>query len=127
MLWTTVVTGAVSLVKSWFETKKAKQEAEVALHQQLAKTEADWDVIAQRQAQYSWKDELITCIWFAPLVVAWFDPERSMEWVDFVSELPIWYQFGMFGIIAASFGLRWYFKQQGFKVGGKAIASPTPR
>ncbi len=117
-MWNVLLGGAVDLVKSWFETKKAKQQAEIELHRQLAQTEADWDLVAQRQAQYSWKDEFITFVWFAPLIVAWFDQEAAMKWVDFVTELPVWYQFGMFGIISASFGLRWYFKQQNFNVKG---------
>jgi len=58
-------------------------------------------------------------IWFTPLIVAWWEPEKAMAWINFVSALPYWYQIGMFGIIASSFGLRWYFKQQAFKVGKK--------
>jgi len=115
-MWSLLVKGTIELIGSWFETKKAKQQAEAAMHMQLAKQEADWDLVAQRQAQYSWKDEFITLVWFTPLIVAWFHPDEATKWVEFVSELPYWYQFGMFGIIAASFGLRWYFKQQGFKV-----------
>lgn len=118
-MWGTVISAIGGLFKSWLETKKAKHEAEIQMHMQLAKAEADWDLVAQRQAQYSWKDEFITFVWFAPLIVAWFEPEKAKQWVLFVSELPYWYQFGMFGIIAASFGLRWYFKQQGFKIDGK--------
>lgn len=116
MTWITALGG---LFTSWIDAKKEKHKAEAALHMKLAQTEADWDLAAQRQAQYSWKDEFITFVWFAPLIVAWFDPEKAQDWVDFVTQLPVWYQFGMFGIIAASFGLRWYFKQQNFKVGGK--------
>lgn len=118
-MWGSVISAVGGLLNSWLDSKKAKHKAEAALHMQLAQTEADWDIVAQRQAQYSWKDEFITTIWFAPLIMAWFDAERASEWVAFVGELPYWYQFGMFGIIAASFGLRWYFKQQGFKIGGK--------
>jgi hypothetical protein len=112
------ITGAVSsLFGSWVELKKAKHQAQAARAMKDAQIEGDWDLEAQRQAQHSWKDEMITIVWFAPLVMAWFDEERAMKWVEFVQELPYWYQFGMFGIIAASFGLRWYFKQQNFKVG----------
>lgn len=115
-MWGKALSAIGGLFTSWIDAKKEKHKAEVALHQQLAKAEADWDVIAQRQAQYSWKDEFITFIWFSPLVVAWWEPEMAGEWIAFVGKMPVWYQFGMFGIIAASFGLRWYFKQQNFKV-----------
>ena len=115
-MWTTIISGITTLVSTWFQTKKAKQEAEAEYHRKALQGEQDWDLEALRQARYSWKDELITIVWFAPLIIAWFDQERAMKWIDFVQELPFWYQIGMFGIMAASFGLRWYFKQQAFKV-----------
>lgn len=117
-MWTTIVGGLVSLVKTWFETKKAKQESEAEYHRNALKGEQDWDLEAMRQARYSLKDEFITFIWFTPLVVAWFNPEEADKWVQFVSALPLWYQMGIFGILAASFGLRWFFKQQAFKLPG---------
>ena len=111
-----IISGIKELGSLWLSTKKAKAEAEIAFRHNLAQTEADWDTVAQQQAQYSWKDELITIIWFSPLIVAWFEPERANLWVDWVANLPYFYQFGIFGIMAASFGLRWYFKQQSFNV-----------
>lgn len=117
MIWTALLSGIKELGSLWLQQKKAKAEAEIAFRQSLAKAEADWDNIALQQAQYSWKDELITFVWFSPLVVAWFYPERAESWVKWVGSLPFFYQMGIFGIMAASFGLRWYFKQQNFKVG----------
>jgi hypothetical protein len=118
-MWSLVISGVTELVKSWFKKKQSQQEAEAAYNMKAITGEQDWDLEAMRQARYSWKDELITIVWFAPLIVAWFDTERAMKWVNFVAELPFWYQVGMFGIMAASFGLRWYFKQQAFKIPGK--------
>ncbi len=116
-MWSIITSGVVSIVKGWFDVKKSKQKAEAEYNLRIAANESDWDLKAIEAAKYSWKDELITVVWFAPLIVAWFDYERAMAWIEFVAELPIWYQFGMFGIMAASFGLRWYFKQQNFKIG----------
>lgn len=115
-MWSVITQGISSVFTSWIDLKKSKNEAEASYNRQALTGEQDWDLEAQRQARYSWKDEFITIIWFAPLIAAWFDEDKAMRWVAFVAELPYWYQFGMFGIIAASFGLRWYFKQQGFKV-----------
>lgn len=120
-MWLSIISGIKTLGSLWLKQKQAKAEAEIAFRHKLAQTEADWDNIAQQQAQYSWKDELITVIWFSPLVVAWFEPDRATAWVEWVAQLPYFYQFGMFGIIAASFGLRWYFKQQTFKVSNKKL------
>ena len=116
-MWTAIIAGISSIWSSWVGMKTAKNQAEANYQLSLAKGEQDWDIVAQKAAQFSWKDEFITLVWFTPLIVAWFDQERAMKWIEFVSALPIWYQFGMFGIFAASFGLRWYFKQQQFKVG----------
>lgn len=118
-MWSLIISGVSTIFKGWIETKKAKQQSEAAYHMALVKGEQDWDIEAQKAARYSWKDEFITIIWFSPLIVAWFRPDLAMKWIEFVKELPYFYQFGMFGIISASFGLRWYFKQQAFKVGSK--------
>jgi hypothetical protein len=115
-MWATIFSAVSSIFKGWVSVKKSKQEAEAAYHMALAKGEQDWDLEAQKAARYSWKDEFITIVWFAPLIMAWWDEERATKWIAFAEGMPYWYQFGMFGIIAASFGLRWYFKQQSFKV-----------
>lgn len=117
-MWGSVFKGLTNLCGLWFKTKQAKALAEIKFRQKLAESEADWDLVAQQQAANSWKDELITIVWFSPLIVAWFEPERADHWVQWVGDLPPFYQFGMFGIISASFGLRWFFKQQGFKLQG---------
>ena len=122
-MWSLVFSGIKELGPLWLKTKKAKAEAEVAFQHKLAQTEADWDTVAQQQAQYSWKDEFITFIWFSPLVMAWFDQDRAMAWVIWLDGMPNWWWFGTFGIMAATFGLRWYFKQQKFSV-SKMRASP---
>lgn len=118
-MWGAIASAIGSVFTSWIDSKKAQYEAEKTFQLKLAEMEANWDLIALRLSQYSWKDELITLVWFAPLIIAWFDPEKAQKWLNFVGQMPPWYQVGMFGIIAASFGLRWFFKQQGLKIGDK--------
>ena len=121
-MWSILAKAAGSIFGGWIDLKKAKYTAEAKRYEMQAQAEADWDQEALRQAQYSWKDELITIIIFAPLIVAWFDPNKAMEWVKFVSKMPLWYQLIMTGIVAASFGLRWLFKNKlsnGFKQNGQ--------
>jgi len=118
-MWSVIFGGVKTLFTGWIDLKKSKNEAEASYHRQALTGEQDWDLEAQKQARYSWKDEFITVIWFAPLIMAWWDPVRAREWIDFVTGLPYWYQIGMFGIIASSFGLRWYFKSQSFKISKK--------
>lgn len=121
-MWSIITGGVVEIVKGWFAVKKSKQEAEAAYNLKSIQGEIDWDIEAMKASRYSWKDELITIIWFSPLIIGWYDTEKSElrdaeSWVQFVGDLPYWWQFGAFGIIAASFGLRWFMKQQNFKIG----------
>lgn len=117
-MWTAITSAISGIFTGWVDYRKAKYKAQEAREMALAQIEADWDIEALRQAQYSWKDELITIIIFAPLVVAWFDESKAKAWVAFVGAMPVWYQIIMAGIVAASFGLRWFFKSKfanGFK------------
>jgi len=125
-MWKILFKGVASVFQSWIDLKKSKNEAEAARNMRLAQTEADWDLEAMRASKYSFKDEFIMAIWYSPLYmgwIAWEDAERvfvtPQEWIDFVEQLPYWCQFGAFGIMAASFGLRWYFRDQQFKLGDK--------
>jgi len=119
-IWSGVVSAVAGIAKSWIDSKKAKYEAEKTFQMKMAEMEATWDLIALRQAQYSLKDEIITIIIFFPLVAWWFPSLRpqALAWAEFVTTMPYWYQMVMFGIVAASFGLRWWFGKQGFKVKG---------
>ena len=112
--------GLKLLVTSWFDMKKSKNEAEAEYHKQMLKGEQDWDNKAIEASKFSWKDEFIVIVWFSPLIVAWFDEGKANQWIEFVSELPSYWWFGAFGMIAASFGLRWYFKSQDFKINQKS-------
>lgn len=117
-MWTAITQAIGGIFSGWVDLKKAKYKSEEARFMAQAKAEADWDQEALRQAQHSWKDELITIVIYAPLIVAWFRPDLAQDWVDFVSQLPSWYQILMAGILCASFGLRWFFKNKfsdGFK------------
>ena len=115
-MWGAIISGVSSIFNGWVKVKVSKQESDARRYEQAQKIEGDWDTTALRMSETSWKDEFLTLIIFSPLVVAWFDDEKALRWVKFVQELPVFYQVFMAGIICASFGLRWFFKQQGFKV-----------
>jgi hypothetical protein len=129
-LGTAIVGGVVQLVQSWFDTKIAKNESEATLHQTMANNSHDWDMLAMLMSKTSWKDELITLIVFGPLIVAFFPVFARpmiewqvgvMQWVTFINQLPAWYIALMFGITAASFGLRWFFTQNRIKITSKGV------
>lgn len=125
-MWGAIIKACSTLFSSWIDMKKSKHEAEAAHNRRMAEIEQEWDLEAMRNSKYSFKDEFIMMIWYSPLYMgwlAWNDESRTFvtpeEWVAFVGQLPYWWQFGAFGIMAASFGLRWYFKQQNFQIGSR--------
>lgn len=128
----TIVTALGSAFKTWWggrqRIKQAKVDAKVAKHKaeaqfqmQLANIEASYDLVALRMSQYTVRDDIIAAIIFGPLAVAFFPPLRpyTEDWLAFLDGLPVWYQIIMFGIVAATFGLRWWFNSQSLKVGAK--------
>lgn len=115
----------VAPVSTWLETraktKQIKAEGEIRLAEAKAKSlearaamdmknEGDYDTEAQRQMQYSWKDEYLVIILTAPFIGS-FIP-KVQEYVEdgwnYVALAPQWYQWSFIGIICATFGLRWY-------------------
>lgn len=111
-----IADAVIGLVSSWFNAKTAVQEAKADRAKQEAKSESDYDTTALKQMQFSYKDEFAMLVWYSPIVLAWVYPEKAQAWVDFVGGLPHWYQLGMLGILASTFGLRWLFRQQQVKI-----------
>jgi len=104
------------VVTGWVGMKKTKYEAEGQRALALAKVEAGYDLEALRAQKDSWKDEVFLYVMLSPLVIGWFDEEKSRQWVEFVSALPAWYQYMLIGMMAAVFGLRWFVKNQNMKI-----------
>jgi hypothetical protein len=52
----------------------------------------------------SWTDEVIVCIWFSAPLVAWFDSQAAIEWIQTVSGEKEYFAL-LTGITAAVFGL----------------------
>ena len=122
-MYSAIVAAVSTLFNGWIKVKTAKQDAAAAKELRIIQGEFDYDIMAMKAAETSWKDEAIMIIWYSPLYIGWYDKETgslisASEWVEFAGSLPYWWQVGAFGIMAASFGLRWFFKQQGFKIKG---------
>ena len=100
------------LGRTWIEGKvaktKAKAEAEAAVMINQSKSAADWETAMARASNTSWKDEWITILFSIPLVLA-FVPSAVpyvREGFAVLATMPEWYQYGLSGISAASFGER---------------------
>ena len=105
-----------TLFTGWVDMKKTKFEADGKRAMALAETEASWDVEALRQSKDSWKDEVFLYVFLSPLVIAWFNEEAAMQWVDFVTAMPTWYQWMLVGMMSATFGIRWFVKGQNIRL-----------
>ena len=120
-------------IKGWQERKTIKAKAEIQIAQtkadalveqakamvEMAKAgqviEADWDTNAQKQMQFSWKDEFLMVLLFSPVVMLFasaFLPENGFQdkiigAVKALEQFPMWYVSMLLGIVAAVYGLRW--------------------
>lgn len=98
--------------KAKHQLKLAKIGAETKRFELQQAATTNWDMEAMRQSQFSWKDEVLMIILFAPFIASFIPGLQEHVKAGFVliGDLPIWYQSSLVGIIAASFGLRWLFQ-----------------
>lgn len=95
----------------------AKAEAEVARMNKMAEAEINWDIEATRQMQSSWKDEYLTLLLSAPMILAFMgDWGRTAvsEGFEAIATAPEWYKVAFLVTIAASFGIRALVDKFGF-------------
>lgn len=87
----------------------AQAEAEVARIHKITNAEIDWDQAAIRQMEHSWKDEYLTLLLSAPLILAFLGPwgrTAVEEGFTAIAKAPEWYIVSVMVAIAASFGYR---------------------
>ena len=100
------------------EIESAKVKAKIARIERQATVEADYDLEALRQTQYSWKDEVALVVILAPFVgsfLPWTQDFVAKGWVHLNEHAPDWYTYAFLGAIGASMGIRWAVSQFGKK------------
>lgn len=124
-----VIDGIVNAVSSGFKSwndgrtriKEAKIQSEIAKYNAEAETyrmalqaETDWDVAALKASEKSWKDEWLTLLLSAPFIGAFIPTVQDyvMKGFEYLDKTPVWYQWSFLGVVAASFGLRWWFNKK---------------
>lgn len=136
-----LIAGLVGIVKTglggWLKSRQVKQNtelqikkikaiAEVERAKSLAQVEAEYDTAAQHNMRYTWKDEYLVLTVSAPVLLTFFTPYLSLlldrdltpqlaEAWSLLAGVPEWYQVIYIGIIIATFGLRWLFKEKQLK------------
>lgn len=104
--------GVTDYFKNKQKLEEAKLTAEINRQTKIIEGELDWDTQAMLQKDKTYVDEILFLIIYSPLIVAWFYPEKALAWVQFVSDLPVYYQTMMIGILISTFGLRWMYSKK---------------
>jgi hypothetical protein len=96
------------------EIEKIQAEALVEAAKQGQITQANWDNIALKNSEKSYKDEILMVLMYFPVAALFFTaifmPEMTpnvQAAVKGLDDFPIWYQILLWGILAHVFGLRW--------------------
>lgn len=95
----------------------AQAEAEVARLNKSIDAEISWDAAAVQQMDKSWKDEYLTLMLSAPMILAFLgDWGRTAvsEGFSAIQGAPDWYKVAFLTTIAASFGIRALVDKFGF-------------
>jgi len=123
MLFADIISGLISPITSIvtnYQTNKAKKQArkdmledakvkgEIARIDKITSGELDYDIEAQRQMKYSWKDEYLVIVLTLPFIFSFIPVAQDhviIGW-EYIAKAPDWYQWSFMGIIIATFGLR---------------------
>jgi hypothetical protein len=95
----------------------AQAEAEIARLNKSIDAEITWDTEAIKQMEHSWKDEYLTLMLSAPMILAFLgDWGRTAVAEGFraIQGAPDWYKVAFLTTIAASFGIRALVDKFGF-------------
>jgi len=113
MGWTDLIRTVLGLAGGALQGMQARQaarlSADIAIEQARATHEMDWDMLQAQNSGRSWKDELWTLIFAAPLV-AIFIPSLQPYVIDgftaLNTEVPDWYLAFVAIAVSAAFGYR---------------------
>ena len=96
----------------------ARAEAEVRRLEKAQDAEIAWDNTAVSQMNGSWKDEYLTLLLSAPVILAFLGPwgrKAAEEGFAAIATVPEWYMVAFMTSIAASFGVRALVDRFGFR------------
>jgi hypothetical protein len=110
-----IISAVASVAGSWLETRKVKAEGRIAIAQskidfKVAQytARAQMDVESMKGMAFSWKDEYLLLLFSVPLILCFIPPmvPYVKEGFAVLKTLPLWYQWSITGMVAATFGLR---------------------
>ena len=100
--------GKVEKTKAETGAKVARAKAEATIMEKKATGELEWDLEMARGSQSSWKDEWLVILFSVPLILAFIPGMEGVVSNGFaqLEAMPQWYQYSLWIIVAASFGVR---------------------
>lgn len=112
MIWGTIATTIGTVVKNWFETRKARSKQRAAIEQKKLETiqeknvlDAKWEL---EQAKDSWQAGFLTLVFSIPLILA-FIPSMSdpiLRGFEVIESTPEWYRWMVGAMVGAAFGYK---------------------
>lgn len=113
-MWSLALEAIKSLGSKWLTNRGEKEAAKHEKEVQILRGEREADIKSTEGMSTSLKDEYLTIVLTAPLIVifyasVWGDPamvSQVKEAFLAMSSLPEWYQWCFMGCVAATFGLR---------------------
>lgn len=113
-MWSLAFEAIRSLGSKWLKNRGEKEAAKHEKEVQILRGEREADIKSAEGMSTSIKDEYLTLVLTAPLIVifyasVWGDPamvSQVKEAFTAMSSLPEWYQWCFMGCVAATFGLR---------------------
>lgn len=100
--------------EGWIAETKALQDAKVRHLEQTTTAEIDWDMLAMKNSNSSWKDEWILVCFTIPFIMAFVPGLQGFALDGFhaIDQMPIWFKSAWGVIIAASYGYQKYANHQ---------------
>ena len=105
------------LGKAKLDRDVAKFEAEAKAHREGTAQTHEYDMTALKNMKTTWKDEFIMIIWFTPIIMLFFPGLQgyALKGFENMAKVPWGYWMVIFGIVAATFGLKWLFQNKVMK------------
>jgi len=114
-----LIAPVAGVINKWQDGRQKKAErkdrlAEAEVNGRIARiareSEGDinYDIEAQRQMQYSWKDEFLMFVLSLPFIGSFIPVVQDyvVKGWEYLTLAPSWYQWAFLGVISATFGLR---------------------
>ncbi|MNQ48938.1 hypothetical protein D3C85_628260 [compost metagenome] len=107
-MWATLVAPLFDLLGGYLKGRKEIQQAAIQREVQVLQNEANWDAVQAEASKASWKDEWLTILISIPMILAFIPgmKDEVMNGFSVLEACPIWYQYLIGVVFAASFGIK---------------------